>query len=409
MVQAKNSPSSMETASADIQKRPVWRVFAAACIVAAGFGAVITLYAATLTNKNASERDFISYWAAGRQLVQSVNPYDFGAIHRLEVAAGRLESEKTLMMRNLPLAIPYSWPLGFFEPKTALILWLIVLLCGMALSVWLIWILQGRPNNRLHLFGLLFPPAIACLPTGQIGIFLLLGVALFLLFHKSRPAIAGAALLFCALKPHLFVPFGLVLIAWCITRRTYRILAGFLAAFVLDCGLIYLLDPGAWSQYSSMMDAGGALGEKIPELSAYFRFFISERAVWLQFLPQAIAVIWALWYFWKNRARWSWTDQGLIVLLVSAMCTPFGWLTDEAVLLPAVLLGLYRASEAHRSILPIAVLAGTALIEVQAKVQLTSPYYLWTTPAWLAWYLYATGRFSARESQAQKELVARSS
>ena len=83
MVQAKNSPSGIETASADIQKRPVWRLLAAICIVAAGFGAVITLYAATLTNKNASERDFISYWAAGRQLVQGVNPYDFNAIHRL--------------------------------------------------------------------------------------------------------------------------------------------------------------------------------------------------------------------------------------------------------------------------------------------------------------------------------------
>jgi hypothetical protein len=32
-----------------------------------------------------------------------------------------------------------------------------------------------------------------------------------------------------------------------------------------------------------------------------------------------------------------------------------------------------------------------ALIEVLESVQLTSPFYLWTTPAWLAWYLVATG------------------
>lgn len=408
MAQPKIPLPEGELASPVAARRSPWRVFAAACIVAAGFGVVILLYAATLSNKNASERDFISYWAAGRQLADGLNPYAFDAIHKLEVSAGRPENYKTLMMRNLPLAIPYSWPLGFFQPKTALILWLIVLLCCTALSIWLIWILQGRPDNRLHLLGFLFPPAIACLPTGQIGIFLLLGMALFLLFHKRRPTFAGAALLLCALKPHLFVPFGLVLIAWCIGRRSYRIIAGFLCAFVLDCGLIYLLDPHAWSQYSQMMDAGGALEEKIPELSAYFRFSVSERAVWLQFLPQAVAVVWALWYFWKNRERWSWTDHGMMVLLVSAMCTPFGWLTDEAVLLPAVLFGLYRASQAHRSILPIAVFAGAALVEVQAKVQLTSPWYLWTTPAWLVWFLYATGRFSAREARAQRDVAAQS-
>jgi hypothetical protein len=27
---------------------------------------------------------------------------------------------------------------------------------------------------------------------------------------------------------------------------------------------------------------------------------------------------------------------------------------------------------------------------VLVPVQITSPFYIWTTPAWLAWYLYAT-------------------
>jgi len=88
-------------------------------------------------------------------------------------------------------------------------------------------------------------------------------------------------------------------------------------------------------------------------------------------------------------------DQGLLLLLVSAMCTPYGWFFDETMLLPAVLAGLYRAVDGRRSVWPLALFAGVSLVEILASVQITSPYYLWTTPAWLAWYLYATGRIGA--------------
>jgi hypothetical protein len=73
----------------------------------------------------------------------------------------------------------------------------------------------------------------------------------------------------------------------------------------------------AWAQYSQMMHTGGALDEMIPALSAYFRFLVDRNAVWLQFLPQCCASIWALWYFWTRRKRWDWLDHGLVVLLVS--------------------------------------------------------------------------------------------
>jgi hypothetical protein len=87
---------------------------------------------------------------------------------------------------------------------------------------------------------------------------------------------------------------------------------------------------------------------------------------------------------------WDWGHHGLLVLLVSVACAPYAWFTDEAVLLPAVLAGLYAATELRRSLLPLALFGGVALIEVLRAVPLTSPYYLWTPLAWLAWYLYAT-------------------
>ena len=79
-----------------------------------------------------------------------------------------------------------------------------------------------------------------------------------------------------------------------------------------------------------------------------------------------------------------------MLLIVSVACAPYAWFTDEAVLLPAVLVAVYRADALDRSLLPFGLATGAALIELLAGVQLTTPFYLWTVPAWLAWYLYAS-------------------
>jgi len=379
-------------------KKPM-RIFAAASIVAAGVCLVLAQLVMELSDKSAAGRDFISYWAAGQLLVHGKNPYDFQAVRSLEAAAGRDPAKSLLMMRNPPVAFFVALPLGLVSPKTALIVWLFLLMAGLSLSIFLIWIMEGRPDNRYHLLGYVFAPALACFQAGQFGIFLLLGVVLFLYFHRTRPFIAGAALLLCSLKPHLFFPFGAVLMLWSITAKRWRILAGLAAALAASCAVSYALDENAWTQYSQMMHAGGALDEPVPTLSVTLRFLIAPHAVWLQFVPQTAACLWAIWYFWTRRARWNWLDNGLIVLLAGAVCTPFGWLTDESMLLPAVMAGLYCALAAKRPWWPLAVIAAAALAELFFGPEITTRYFLWTTPAWLGWYLYATGRFGARPAE----------
>jgi hypothetical protein len=366
------------------------RLMSAAFIVVAGHCLVVGILTFGVSDKSVVRRDFISYWAAGHQLLNGLNPYDIGAVQNLERDTGGEDGQPLLVMRNPPIAFFLVLPLGVISPKAGLILWLFFLLSSFSLSIFLIWILNGRPANLMHLLGYAFAPALACLMAGQVGIFLLLGLVLFLYFHHSRPYVAGASLLLCAIKPHLFFPFAVVLLLWEVSRRSYRIVVGFSAALLGSCALAFYLDSNAWSQYSQMMHAGGALNERVPVLSVAFRFLTDRNAWWLQFLPEAIACAWAIWYFGAHRKHWNWMDQGLIVLLVSAMCTPFGWVTDESMLLPAVLTGLYRAAKHRRSLIPLGLFAGVALAEVLVPVQIISPFYLWTTPAWLSWYLYAT-------------------
>jgi hypothetical protein len=343
-----------------------------------------------LEDGNVDQRDFISYWAAGHQLVHGENPYDSTAIRKLELTAGYGQSY-LLVMRNPPAALFLAAPLGFLSPNAGFLFWMIALVASLVASIRMLWILHGRRTDRLHLLGYCFAPVMACLMAGQLGIFLLLGVVLFLYFYKSRPYLAGAALLLCAAKPHLFLPFAIVVLLWVFVRKAYHVLAGFCAALLASCALAFCFDIHVWSQYLSGMRAERIMDEFIPTISGFLRLVLNKDAVWLQFLPEVAACLWALWYFWSRRSRWDWMNQGLLLLIVSVLCAPYAWLTDEAILLPAVLAGVYRADDTGRSLLPFGLVAGAAMIEVFVKVQMTSGGYVWTVPAWLAWYLYATG------------------
>ena len=118
------------------------------------------------------------------------------------------------------------FPLGFINPRVAWLLWSMLMLACLAVSVYLLWILYGRPRNRRYLLGLSFGPALLCLLYGQTSLFSLLGLVLFLRLHRTRPFLAGISLWLCALKPHLFLPFGVVLLAWVLVSRSYKLLAG---------------------------------------------------------------------------------------------------------------------------------------------------------------------------------------
>lgn len=386
-----------------MKKNPV-RIFAVIFLLAATI-AVVAVVGLAMSKEGGQDRDFIAYWAAGQQLVRGENPYDTTEMLRVERAAGYPEA-KPFMLLNLPMVFFLTLPLGFVSVPTGMILWLLMIVSCFVVAMRMLRALNALPGDRLYLIGYGFAPVLACFMAGQVGTILLLGIALFLYFHKSRPFLAGAAVLFCAPKPQLFVPFGIVLLAWSICQRAYRLLAAIGFTLLASCAFVYLVDAQAWSQYASLMNRSAEIRQDfIPTVSLMFRLAINPNAVWLQFVPVVLGCSWGLWYFWRHRANWSWLDQGLLLLLVSELCAPHSWFTDETFLLPAVIAAAYRSQHAGRSLLPFAAIAGVAWIEVLAQVRLTSIYYLWTTPAWLGWYLYATRNVSVADVQGSPALA----
>lgn len=348
---------------------------------------VAVLALSTSSSENAAHKDFISYWAAGRLLIQHANPYNKDAVFRLEKSAGFVEP-RPLVMRNPPFALPLALPLGFFGAATGAALWSALIVGALVGSVRLLWSMHGQPPDRLHLLIYAFAPALACVVLGQTSTFSLLGLVLFLYLHEERPFWAGVCIPLLAIKPHLLVPFGAVLVLWMWKRRAGRVLLGAGAAAVPALLLAMYFDPRVCSDYLPVLSAANIESANIPTVSSLLRW-ASGGAQWLQYVPMVGGSCWAMAYFSRHRLDWNWRTHGSRLLLVSLWTAPYCWFTDEIMLAPALLGAMYLTRNVGGPLPVFAVIDGAAVVLVLSGFTLGSGVYIWTNTAWLIWYLYA--------------------
>ena len=359
------------------------------CGLAFAFTALF-LCVVPLSGSIAGSRDYVVFWATGQQLLHHSNPYDLAAMSRLERSAGLNVGASALFMRNPPWGLPLAAPLGFIGVRIGALLWSLLMLGCLVLSVHLLWRMHGCPAIRLHWLALSFGPALICVMMGQTSLLALLGYVLFLYLHRTRPFMAGVSLWLCMLKPHLLVPFGVVLLLWIVISRSYKLLAGAIVAMAVSCAITWWLYPAAWIDYAHMMHGAGLDTEYIPCIIVVLRLWLSPHAMWLQYLPPALGCAWALSYFWSRRHVWDWMRHGSLVVLVSLVAAPYSWIYDGGLAIPALLEGAYL-TRSRALLVILAVASLTVEIQLVSGIKITSPLYLWTVPAWLAWYLLAVG------------------
>lgn len=333
----------------------------------------------------AGSRDTVLYWATGQQLAHHANPYDLVTLGKLERAAG-MSAPAT--MRNPPWALPLVAPLGHLGVNASGIVWTVFLLAVMLAAVWIAWKRVRAGDRQLAWLGYLSPVAISGLASGQTSALPLLGLALFLYLHRTRPFAAGAALWLCALKPHLVLPWATVLVSWVILNRAWGIFAGALTALGASCLATEWLDPAAWKEYLAWAHTSGIASEKLACVSVALRNLIDPAANWLTYVPAAAACGWAVLFFWKRRKVWDWKEHGSLVLLVSLAAAPYCWAWDQALAIPALMFAACRTG----SRLAIAALAGAYIaidIQLMSGLGLHSPAWIWLGPFWLVWYVWA--------------------
>jgi hypothetical protein len=362
----------------------------------------------SILEKNAAgKRDFVEYWSTSHLLAKHVNPYDSTALLETERGIGLPADVSVMVLPNPPIALLFVAPLDLLPAATALWVWCFALVLCLGVSVAAVRRVHSRSSSTLDLLGYSFAPVLCCLLMGQMSMFILLGLALFLVWNNTRPIAAGCALCLCLLKPHLLLPFAVVLLVWAVQTSKYRLLVGSVIGLTVAIAGVLALDHHAFAQYSAMMAAARVDKTPIPCLSNALRRAIAPDAMWLQYLPAALGSIWALEYYRRRRNSWDWASHGSLLALVSFAVAPYSWLTDQCVLVPVILHGLYVTRS--RAIVAALSLASAVLqlsIFGGGTRLMHSPLVLWTVPVWIAWYILAVQKSDGEPSRAAPAIAA---
>jgi hypothetical protein len=342
--------------------------------------------------------DFVEYWSAGKLFLSGQNPYSPQLLLECERSAG-YRGDGPLLMLNPPWSLPLMIPFALMNYSLSRAVWmvfniiLVIVLCDLCWSYY-----GGQRQQRwiAWILGLTFLPSVFVLAIGQIGPLMLAGLTAFLCFlSRGKRECAGAALILVAIKPHLLFLFWIVLLLWILKQRDLSILVGAATTCFLMSVAVTASHSNIWSEYASLF-----LHQPPQELwitttfGALLRQILGYERQWLQFLPALIGVVWLIPYWHLHRENWNWKCHLPTVLFMSLGTTPYAWVFDQVLLLPAVVQVGASASASIRISkgLLLAYSVASVLLLVTVIQRFGPLSYLWTIPTWYALY-----RFHRRE------------
>ena len=121
-----------------------------------------------------------------------------------------------------------------------------------------------------------------------------------------------------------------------------------------------------------------------PTLPSLLRAVINVKLAWIATIPLCLAIAWGIAYYWRRRSGWDWRREGMLVMLVAVLTSPYCWIADEVVLLPSVASAL--ASSPRRFSLEILTAINLAGL---VGISVTIRSLAWFPLALFLWYLYA--------------------
>lgn len=335
-------------------------------------------------------QDMASYWAAAHLLKQ--NPYSPELVSAFEKSWGLRVSNPPLIMRNPPWALALALPLRLISYRIAFALWTMMSVVAMIACARAFWKLFGSPESLgAILLPILFGPTIVLLIVGQWSVVVLVGVALFVFsIERQRILFAGAALLLVVGKPHVVLLFLIAVLLWVLRARKWAVLAGAVIATAVSSSLVVVMNPDIFREFLDEILHVASEGVLYPNMGGLLSDITGNHVI--AFLPQALGVIWLIFYWRRHRDQWDWKREGMLVLAVSVACSYYSYAYDEILLLPALIGAFLNGNRKVFVVCFAATNVGYAiyLFQIAGHFGFTYMFLSWTGMAWLLTYVAST-------------------
>jgi hypothetical protein len=347
------------------------------------------------------QADFIAYWSASTLFSRGENPYnpiDMLKIQREIDARHTKNTDLVLNAWNPPWLILLLVPLGLLPFDIAANIWIFINLLVVGFALLLTWEIAAIHNGKrgfqvVLVAGYLFIQTIVMLSMGQVSSLVLLSVVLSVwLMKNSKDWLAGSALLFTTIKPHLSYFFLLVVFIWIIQNRRWKIVGGMVLTMSFTLTIFFILLPGWPGDYITLIHSmpysliyTSTVGSLMDALLGTKLFYFSAFLVLFLIRPLLNLI--------RNE---GWLVPTNFSLLVGIPLSPFGFLFDQVLLLPAIIqIVAWILNKDLRGGKAILISAGIILVNIGTLALATSIIeqyyflYVWVPFAVLAVYFVA--------------------
>jgi len=338
--------------------------------------------------------DFNLYWASSKLLLGGRNPYDLAGLLEYQIIGGST-AETPVLMYYPPWTLLFILPVGILDRQLSQLFWLLINTAIIFFSADQLWLyFDGSPKLRwvAWLAAFTFGPTFSALGyTGQITPIMLLGLTGFLLFHQ-RPGkewLAGAFLLFAAIKPQVVYLFFVILILWLIHQRRWKLMIGFIAAIAAATSIVIFFYPSVILKFIANLTGNTPVAWATPTIGTYIRYYFHLAGFWIQFFPPAITTIVMIIIWYHHRSHWNWRKSLPWVLLLSLITSPYTWTYDYTPLVIPLLAGFVHLIKQRFDWISFFLILLYIVIDFlywRLHLSLTDFYFIWFIPALIIWY-----------------------
>lgn len=284
--------------------------------------------------------DFVSFWAAGKLVLQghAVDAYDW-AVHKAVAAAAGIDIKGRFTFQYPPTFLLATPALALLPYPAAMLLWIAA---GVPLYLLAVRLITGGWNATLA--ALAWPAVLWNAVVGQTGFLTaaLLGAGIALI--DRRPWLAGVLFGLLTVKPQ----FGLLIPVALVAGRRWKVtLWAAATTFALAAASTAILGTASWTAFldsalrinDAILTAGGTDFSKLQSLYGYLRALgFGAETAWLVHGAFVFVLAAGVAWLWRSAAGFDLKAAGLAATTILA--SPYAFIYDFVMLaIPLVFLG----------------------------------------------------------------------